>query len=251
MGCVYIATNSVNGKHYVGKTKHSLEYRKSQHLKKSRAMIINGLFQRALAKYGAGVFVWRVLFESNDHNVLSSVEIQEIASHQSREPNGYNLTDGGDGAPNLGVESRLKMRMAKLGKKRSPDVTARIVAAITGRVVAPEVGRHISEAKKGKNFTPEHRAALRKPKAKPASRFRTINFIVEWRDKRQCLTAWAEETNIPPRTLWNRIRLRGWSIERALTQPVRNQKVFYHKDLRKWIKYHDQKFIVRRRIQCV
>lgn len=36
----------------------------------------------------------------------------------------------------------------------------------------------------------------------------------------QCVTDWAKQLGMPPRTLHNRIN-RGWSVERALTTPVR------------------------------
>jgi hypothetical protein len=46
--------------------------------------------------------------------------------------------------------------------------------------------------------------------------------MIEYNGKTQTLTQWANELNIPKSTLHNRLRVHGWSVERALTQPVRN-----------------------------
>lgn len=46
--------------------------------------------------------------------------------------------------------------------------------------------------------------------------------IIEHKGKSQCIQAWHEETGIPYRTLLSRVQ-RGWTAERALTQPVARQ----------------------------
>lgn len=43
-----------------------------------------------------------------------------------------NGTDGGDGASNVSLEARQKRRDALLGKKRPPEICARISAGLTG-----------------------------------------------------------------------------------------------------------------------
>lgn len=49
------------------------------------------------------------------------------------------------------------------------------------------------------------------------------NVIIEFRGKSQTLAQWGRELNIPSSTLHNRIRVHGWSIERALTEPIRKR----------------------------
>jgi hypothetical protein len=46
---------------------------------------------------------------------------------------------------------------------------------------------------------------------------------IEFNGKTQTMTQWANELGIPTSTLHNRIRVHGWSIERALTEPVRKR----------------------------
>jgi hypothetical protein len=38
--------------------------------------------------------------------------------------------------------------------------------------------------------------------------------------KAMCLSDWSKEKNINPKTLSNRLNQLGWSIKRALTEPV-------------------------------
>ncbi len=52
------------------------------------------------------------------------------------------------------------------------------------------------------------------------SRNRSANRILKFGDKEQVVTDWGKELNIDPNTLCTRLD-RGWSIERALTTPVR------------------------------
>ena len=49
------------------------------------------------------------------------------------------------------------------------------------------------------------------------NRNRSSNVFLTFEGKTQILFAWAREKGIAPRTLWARIHVSGWSIERALT----------------------------------
>ena len=50
------------------------------------------------------------------------------------------------------------------------------------------------------------------------------NRLITFNGKNKCISEWAEEFNIHPRTLHNRIYKLGWSIEKALTIPVRKRR---------------------------
>lgn len=41
--------------------------------------------------------------------------------------------------------------------------------------------------------------------------------------KSQSLRRWEEDTGIPYHTLWGRIKVRNWSVERAMTEPVHRE----------------------------
>ena len=53
-------------------------------------------------------------------------------------------------------------------------------------------------------------------------RNRRSNVFIEFGGERLTLAAWTERTGIPSDTLKDRIR-RGWTVERALTEPVWNR----------------------------
>lgn len=100
MGIIYKATNTINGKCYIGKTKRTLDHRKRQHIKDAFVKNTDLLFHKALRKYGVISFVWDVIEECDD-NILNNREIYYITYYKSNvglfPEFGYNMTKGGDG----------------------------------------------------------------------------------------------------------------------------------------------------------
>lgn len=95
MGLIYMATNKVNGKSYIGLTTGTLENRRKQH--KSQAKRVDGLFQRAINKYGWDNFSWEVLEDGIDSiDDLNKREIYYIDKYDTFNK-GYNMTLGGEG----------------------------------------------------------------------------------------------------------------------------------------------------------
>ena len=60
MGCIYIATNKVSGKSYIGQTVGILPVRKSKHHDSVRQGSTVP-FHAAIRKYGKKAFAWSVL----------------------------------------------------------------------------------------------------------------------------------------------------------------------------------------------
>ncbi|BCG66439.1 hypothetical protein [Staphylococcus phage vB_SsapH-Golestan101-M] len=54
-------------------------------------------------------------------------------------------------------------------------------------------------------------------------RNRRNNHILEYNNEKYSIAEWSDITGIPYSTLWSRIK-KGWSVEKALTQPLRGQK---------------------------
>jgi hypothetical protein len=96
MGCVYLATNTVNGKAYVGKTTGTMRDRRRGH-EYSAEHGSTLPFHRALRKYSADAFKWEMLFRGTDENALFAAEKKFIVMLGTKCPGGYNLTDGGEG----------------------------------------------------------------------------------------------------------------------------------------------------------
>jgi predicted DNA-binding protein YlxM (UPF0122 family) len=92
---VYLVTNKINGKKYVGITKKTLEQRKSQHIYVAKTEK-GAKFQHALRKYGEDGFSWEVIDKASTYEELLEKEIYYIEKYDSFR-NGYNSTLGGEG----------------------------------------------------------------------------------------------------------------------------------------------------------
>lgn len=140
---LYKITNRVNGKLYIGITKLALEHRWKTHVGNSQ----NPKYplQRAIKKYGSENFSIELICESHDRKIISSLEEPTILLYNSRE-NGYNVAKGGYGG-DLGPEAREKAKQtisawtpeqkkalseklsaSRSGKKRSPEIKAKLSA---------------------------------------------------------------------------------------------------------------------------
>ena len=109
MGCVYICTNNINGKVYIGKTIGKFENRKRQHISEIKSP--KYYFHMALKKYGPENFTWDILFESDNNKELLSKERYFIRKYKANLESGYNMTIGGEGVVTnykYTVEKRIK-----------------------------------------------------------------------------------------------------------------------------------------------
>jgi predicted transcriptional regulator len=115
---VYIATNKLNGKRYIGATRHSVEYRRARHIYDSKNKNLCRVFGAALRKYGDDGFVWNILAECSSREEMMREEVRLIAEMKPE----YNITIGGQGV--LGVpytdERRAKLSKALKGRKMTP-----------------------------------------------------------------------------------------------------------------------------------
>jgi group I intron endonuclease len=101
---VYLATNWVDGKQYVGITRNNLNNRIWHHLNFSTSY-----FGNALKKYGIQSFEIRVIDSANDWNTLCEKEKAWIKKLDTQYPNGYNLTGGGEGLAEISEFTRKKL----------------------------------------------------------------------------------------------------------------------------------------------
>lgn len=95
---IYIATNKINGKSYIGQSLN-IESRIKEHLyryNKPSSNSYNSLFYRALRKYGKDNFQFSVLESSDsfDRQTLNDLEVFYIRRYDSFH-NGYNMNYGG------------------------------------------------------------------------------------------------------------------------------------------------------------
>ena len=116
-GIIYKATNSQNGKSYVGQTTGPLRIRIRGH-KHDANRFVNYRFYYAIRKYGFEVFSWEILARANSSDKLNSLEKHFIKLYDTFGKNGYNMTEGGDSVSQEIIE---KMRRTKLGKSLSEE----------------------------------------------------------------------------------------------------------------------------------
>lgn len=97
MAYIYLITNDINNKVYVGKTTETISNRYSKHIYDAKNSKDNSAIHMAMRKYGIEHFIVQKI-EECPIDVLSQKEIYWIKYYDSYN-NGYNLTPGGDGQP--------------------------------------------------------------------------------------------------------------------------------------------------------
>jgi group I intron endonuclease len=136
---VYLVTNKVNGKRYVGWTSKSLEVRWRQHSRRHSNCFA---LHNAINKYGVESFTIEVLFTVPTKELATELEIEHIKIYNTISPNGYNLTSGGEGVAGDCEEVRRKKSLANIGNKHA-----------VGAIRTPEYCKAISDRQQGRQFT--------------------------------------------------------------------------------------------------
>jgi len=138
--CVYLHTNKINGKKYVGITGQNPEDRWRRDGKGYRTQ---KYFWRAIQKYGWNNFKHEVVLYNETFKYACAVEKCLIKHYKSNDPRyGYNLTDGGEG-----VSGRTPWNY---GIPMSDEMKEIIRKANTGRKISEETRKKLINAKKGK-----------------------------------------------------------------------------------------------------
>ncbi|MBD3878534.1 MAG: GIY-YIG nuclease family protein [Quinella sp. 1Q5] len=161
-GVIYKITNSLNGRSYVGKTTRFVEERFGEHAHCKKFLV-----DKAICKYGRENFLVEVIEECETIQQINEREIFWIAELNCKVPNGYNLTDGGEGNLNPSSETRAKMSAAQsgenhpmYGKHHKPETIVKMSATRRGKHLSETARTKLSVAKKGVPKSPEHRAKL-------------------------------------------------------------------------------------------
>lgn len=149
---VYLVTNLLNGKVYVGRTIHAIHTRWIQHCHDARRGGRSYL-HRAIRKYGRASFATSVLAACFSLDELYAQEAHFIKLLDSCNPRrGYNRTFGGDGCTPT-AEVRQQMSRAHKGIKLSEEHRQRISLSHVGLSPSKETRAKISLAHKGKQHT--------------------------------------------------------------------------------------------------
>jgi group I intron endonuclease len=107
---VYLITNIINGKRYVGQTTNSLECRWAAHQKSKNCRYLYA----AINKYGKDNFTIESICEPPTIDLMNEFEAEYIHLYNTLVPNGYNLTEGGR-VPRHNSDTRKKMSESHKG----------------------------------------------------------------------------------------------------------------------------------------
>lgn len=151
IGYVYLTTNLLNGKQYVGQ---HLSDGFDKYYKGSGIAITN-----AINKYGWDNFTCEVLQWCTTQTQLNEVEDNCIRLYGTMVPNGYNLKGGGANGK-YSKESRKKMSEAKKDKTPTEETRKKMSEAQKNRFQNPEERKKLSEAHKDKHPTEETRKKM-------------------------------------------------------------------------------------------
>lgn len=158
---IYLVTNKINGKLYVGKTRMTLRRRWNAHCFNAK----NGshiVLHCAIRKYGADNFDVREICRCDNPEELNQIEIAEISRLRSNEyHNGYNRTIGGDnGGSFKGMRhseaTKLKMSERHKGKTFSEETRRRMSEAWKHRTISDATKLKMSLSHKGLKKSPLH-----------------------------------------------------------------------------------------------
>lgn len=160
-GFVYLITNTVNGKVYVGQTVQSVAKRFGQHCSAAKRNTKNIPICNAIRKYGPDAFTVTRLCEAYSIEELDARETALILRYDARNPTkGYNVKEGGQshrmaestkrkiGAANS-VALKGKKASLETRRKRSQSINARL-ALEPRKPHSAETRRRIGEAGKGR-----------------------------------------------------------------------------------------------------
>jgi group I intron endonuclease len=142
---VYITTNIINGKQYVGD--HSTDNLNDTYLGSGKPY-----FQKAIRKYGRKNFKKEILEYFNTKEEAFNAQEKYIQEYNTLSPNGYNISPkGGYGISKsyLSEETKRKISESHLGKKCKEETKIKIGKIHSGKILSEETKRKISEALKG------------------------------------------------------------------------------------------------------
>jgi group I intron endonuclease len=124
---VYKITNKVNGMLYIGITTRSVHKRWLQHKSCAFRKIQYPLYN-AMNKYGFDAFEIETIYHGQSLEEIQKLERHLIEQYGSyvRNGNGYNATYGGDGGSSMPREIIEKVRLVRIGQKRTDEQKKRM-----------------------------------------------------------------------------------------------------------------------------
>jgi len=182
---IYGIRHKATGKWYVGQA-YDIRKRFKDHRAMASTQTRKHLYL-SLRKYGHTAFAWRIL-ERCEKTELNRREKFWIQKLKSVEPNGYNLTTGGDRSYKLTPSVLEKLRNLSLGRVQSPETIRKRVEKNTGQRRTLATRRIMRKAQLGKTHSEKTRRKmaritskrLRRPEIRKWNRERMLK---QWRNR--------------------------------------------------------------------
>lgn len=139
--CIYLITNHINHKQYVGKTTGTMKRRFQRHIQDAISNRVDTHLARSIRKYGADNFSVELIEEVEDESILGEREKYWIKYYDTYY-NGFNETEGGDGGNTYASKSeeemdeiKEKIRQAKIGDKNPNSKSVKCLNVETGEEI--------------------------------------------------------------------------------------------------------------------
>jgi group I intron endonuclease len=194
----YKATNTINGKGYIGITKYSIKRRRKEHFTAARRGRLP--LHKAIRKYGNEYFTFEHIASAKTEADILAVEVILIKQERTQVPHGYNVTAGGKGLLNPSADTRAKMSDSHVRYSASDEGRLQLSRSAQTRYATPlgqqqlqaflEAGHN---ANRGIKYGPQRLAQIRTSRKKYAEsdrgkanlkRAREISYLPESNAKR-------------------------------------------------------------------
>lgn len=156
-GYIYMIKNTINGKLYIGKT-NNINKRWKSHENDYKNKVGRPIY-RAMNKYGFDKFELSIIetIRGTDKKTLNEslceLEKTYIKDMNTKVPNGYNLTDGGEGLSGMKLSTQHKegIRNSLSGKRKTALHRKNLSESrILKKIPSPNKGKTLSEETKKK-----------------------------------------------------------------------------------------------------
>lgn len=195
MHFVYVITNIINNKVYIGQTNNPL-LRWSQHKSNAKHNRSNQNITKAIIKYGVNNFKFNIIASALNQNDVDFIEEQIIIQYDSRNPNcGYNIAIGGSVVPHTsevckkisdGLKRFYTYNVSSIkGRELSKEWKDKLSKSASGKL-GPNHGKkfsdiwkdNISKSLKGKSLSIEHRNLISKNSRRKSPPNRKFTFEI-------------------------------------------------------------------------
>jgi hypothetical protein len=147
---------------YVGITVRSLHARWKAHIASSKSKRPFALHVDIM-KFGIDAFTVAQIDSATTLDELKSLERKYIAELNTKAPNGYNKTLGGQGVLGMVMPASARKAISDKAKARgplSPETRNKLSAALVGRRMLPDQVLRSAEARRGVKRTAEQRQRI-------------------------------------------------------------------------------------------